>query len=561
MVSGGCGSVRRMDAITRNIIASIDSKPRDVGAYRDLMALQADLRSRGELEHDSLLECRRVISAAIMGGWADAVDLESLGGYLRDALTYDGPFDFDAYMQALEFDRSPESRLWLPRRKQLWRLYKEIQWFETDPDAEFLEVDMPPRTAKSSNCTGALTWHMGRDPLHSNLMTAHSDKLTKHFYQQCIQFVSDPEYRFNEIFPDAPLVWQSSEDEALSLRKHGAYPSCTCRSVEGTLTGAVEVGEGGWLYADDLIKDLEEAMSPRRLQSKWEAYVNQCYDRRKSGAKQLMVGTRWDRYDVAGRMMELHRGERGFHQLTIPALDPVTGKSNFDYMYGVGFDRKYYLDMKRTTDPATWAAKYEGHPVVREGQLYSPDSLERYLSLPDGEPSKVVSVVDTKGSGDDYEAAPIAAKWDSSPKWFIIDFFCDNSAPSVVNRRLAQCLARNGVQQARFESNAAGGRVAEDVDALLREMGALCAVQKKYTGSNKETRILASSQWVIENCVFRDQSLYGQGSDYERAMEQVCGYVLDGKNPHDDAPDALSMLADLLTKAVKPKAEVLRRPF
>ena len=550
-----------MDTITQSIIASIAADPTDLGAYCDLLSLQRQLRRDGADTHEALSACISAVTAAIRAGWADAVGLEFLGGALRDLLTLDAFWDFDAFAQAMEFDRTPESRLWLPRRAQLMDLYREIQWFETDPGAEFLSVSMPPRTGKSSNCGLAMVWHIGRDPMHSNLMTAHSDKLTKHFYHQCLQFVSDPEYRFAEIFPDSPLVWQSSEDEAFSLRKHGAYPTCTCRSVEGTLTGAVEVGEGGWLYADDLIKDLEEAMSPRRLEGKWDAYINQCYDRRKKGAKQLMVGTRWDVADPIGRMTRLHEGESGFHVLTIPALDPKTGESNFDYMYGVGFDRHYYLDMQRTTDRATYAAKYDGEPFVRQGQLYSPDELERYLSLPAGEPSRVVAVCDTKGAGEDYCAMPIAAQWSGSDKWFIIDFMCDNSSPSVVNERVVQFLVKYGVQQVRFESNAAGGKVAEDVEKELKARGALCSVQKKYTGSNKETRILASSPWVLGSCVFRDPSLYESGSDYSIAISQMTSFVLDGKNRHDDAPDAMSMLADLLSKSSKAKARAVRRPF
>lgn len=887
-----------MDALTRNILNYISLNPRDIGAYRDLVSMQRQRRHDGTDEHDALKASLDAVIAAMRGGWADVEGISALMEAHRDLLTLDGKWDFDSFAQAMEIDRTPDSRLWLPRRKQLWRLYRELQWFETDPNAEFLSVSMPPRTGKalafdtpvltkrgwvehgdltirdevagpdglfhrvtaihnpclmeyeveftngevirchgnhewvlydrsrgsvrvietkellnrkltsgnigsrggrytfqlenreplagerkelpvapytlgawlgdgrnqhpdvccaegdqqtvegivadgyeiswnsvhkttgvlyfgfkdlrkalqsvgmcysrrraekhipdcyltasveqrlellaglidtdgtlcagenryhfstsdvelkdtfiqllatfgwrasvcedwskehshitqrracyvigfnptldipcriprkrltsfskqrrvavrsirpisgevwgncitveggvycaghqmvqthnSSNCSMAMVWHLGRDPLHSNLMTAHSDKLTKHFYQQCLQFVIDPEYRFSEIFPDSPLVWQSSEDEAFSLKKHGAYPTCTCRSVEGTLTGAVEVGEGGWLYADDLVKDLEEAMSPRRLQGKWEAYINQCYDRRKTGSRQLMVGTRWDVNDPIGRMTRLHEGESGFHILTIPALDPISGESNFDYLYGVGFDRKYYLDMQRTTDSATYAAKYDGTPFVREGQLYSPDSLERYLELPAGEPDRVMAVVDTKGAGEDYCAMPIAAQWRGSDKWFIVDFLCDHSAPKTVNQRLVNFIDKYGVQQARFESNAAGGKVAEDVAEMLKERGALCAVSKKYTGSNKETRILASSSWVIDNCVFRDTTLYEPGSDYSIAMGQITSYVLDGKNQHDDAPDALSMLADFLSKSLRAKARVTKRPF
>ena len=96
---------------------------------------------------------------------------------------------------------------------------------------------------------------------------------------------------------------------------------------------------------------------------------------------------------------------------------------------------------------------------------------------------------------------------------------------------------------------------------MLKERGALCAVSKTYTGSNKETRILASSSWVIDNCVFRDTTLYEPGSDYSIAMGQITSYVLDGKNQHDDAPDALSMLAEFLSKSLRAKARVTKRPF
>lgn len=545
-----------MDNIALNICAAIDSEPRDLGAYSDLMAFLAE-----SPEHDGLLAARQRITRAIKGGWADARGLELLGGWLRDALTLDGRFDLDAFMQAMEFDRDPESRLWLPRRSRLMRLCRELQWFETAPDAEFLSVSMPPRTAKSSTVSMASIWHMGRDPKPQNLVTAHSDALTQHFYEQLLEFATDRRYRFHEIFPDSPIVWQSAEYESFSLKERNSYPTCTCRSVGGTLTGAVEVGEGGWLVADDLIKELEEALSPRRLQVKWEKFVNQCYDRRKKGSKVLMIGTRWAVEDPIGRMLELHEGEAGFHELTIPALDPKTGESNFDYLYGVGFDRHYYLDMMRTTDKATYAAKYDGKPVVREGQLFNPDDLERYLTLPSGEPSQVVAVVDTKGTGVDYEAMPVLAQWDGNPRWYLVDCICDNGKPDSVNVRVAQCVERNGVQRVQFESNNGGDEYAKQVGRMLAEAGHLCAVQTKRTSSNKETRILAAQPWIQEHVVFPDSSRYGQGTDMDRFMGQLFGYVLDGKNPHDDAPDSLSMLANMLARRTKAKATAVRRPF
>lgn len=548
-----------MDTTSLQIFSHIKQNPKDIGAYHDLIAWLRHLSTSNTPDLECGRELRRHIAHELRHQSHQIEVVSCLGETLRDCLTIDGRHDFDCFMQAMEFDRTPEERYWLPRRNHLMRLCKGIQWLEDDPNAESLSISLPPRTGKSTMGGLAMTWHIGRYPLDSNLMTGYSDKLTKHFYVQGLDFVTNDEYRFNEIFPDSPFVWKSAEDEAFSLRKHKSYPTLTCRSIEGTLTGAVEVGEHGWLYSDDLVADLEEAKSPNRLNNKFEAYINQAYDRRKKGAKQLMVGTRWDVNDPIGRMYDMHAGNEGYRSINIPALDPKTGESNFDYLYNVGFDRKYYLDMKAATDEATWCAKYEAKPFVREGQLYDADSLNRYLTLPTEEPEEVVAVVDTKDKGVDYCVMPIAKRWND--KWYITDVICDNSLPEIIEERLIMKIEQEGVQLVRFESNSAGGMIAKNVAEKLQQRNINCCVTTKYTSSNKETRILQSSPWVKSKCLFRDESAYKMGSDYGIFMNQMMTYVLEGKNAHDDAPDSMSMLSDFLTKRVKAKATAVARPF
>ena len=58
--------------------------------------------------------------------------------------------------------------------------------------------------------------------------------------------------------------------------------------------------------------------------------------------------------------------------------------------------------------------------------------------------------------------------WDA---YYLDDVVCDNSLPEVVEPRVVDLYVRNGVQLARFESNSAGGRVADDVAAACRERG------------------------------------------------------------------------------------------
>lgn len=549
-----------MDKTSKDILTYIKTNPTDTNAYRDLMMWLRHLaRQQHTPDLEASRELRGVIGKQLQTGQLNVSQISILGETLKASLTLDGRYDFDCYMQAMEFDRPAEERFWLPRRDKLMRVCQGLQWLEDDPQAQSLSVSLPPRTGKSTICGFGMSWHMARHPLDSNLMVGYSDKLTKHFYKQGLDFATSPDYRYADIFPESPVVWQSAEDEAFSLQKHKSYPSLTCRSIEGTLTGATEVGECGWLYSDDLIADLEEAQSPNRLQNKWDAYMNQAYDRRKTGAKQLMVGTRWDVDDPIGRMYALHAGDPNYRTINVPALDPTTGESNFDYLYNVGFTTQYYLDMKASIDEITYGAKYDQKPRYREGRLYDPGELEYFTEEPTTPPDQVVAVVDTKDKGVDYCVMPVAKQWNG--KWYITDVICDNGKPELIIERLALMISKHNVQVARFESNAAGGATADKVQKRVNDMGGLCAVTKKYTTSNKETKILQGSGWVKKNCVFRDSSTYRFGSDYSVFMEQLLQYSLDSKNPHDDAPDAMSMLAELLTKRQKAKASPIKRPF
>ena len=559
------------DATTEAILRHIGEHPRDVGAYGDLVAWLRERRRAGDADLAAEAEGRALLSVAPTGGWADVGQMEAMLGHLRSLLVLSAPDDLDCFMQAMEFDRRPERRYWLPRRERLWRLCAELQRLETDPDARGLLVAMPPRTGKSTGCGFAMAWHMGRNPYAANLMVSYSDTICMHFFDQATQLAgyvetqgrkagkAVSEYNYAEIFPDSLVFDRSAQYETLTLGGQQAYPTLTCRSIGGTLTGATEVGEGGWLYADDLVKDLEQAMSPSRLDKLWQQYVNQAYDRRKEGAKLLNVGTIWDVRDPQMRMMEAHEGDPAYRTLVIPALDPDTGESNFEYLYGLGFSRRYYADMRRMTDSATWAAKYEGRPRSRSGLLFPADSLMRYLTLPEGEPDATVAVCDTKDRGEDYLVLLVARSW--AGRWYLTDCVCDNGNPDALRARVTARLVETGCQSCRFESNSAGGRFAKDVADMLGERGALCAVTTKYTGSNKETRILAASPWVTNSLTFRDPSLYSDHDDYGRMMAQVVGYTLEGRVPHDDAPDALSMLADLLSRRAPQRAVPLRRPF
>lgn len=463
---------------------------------------------------------------------------DELYRHIEYILRINAPHDLDSYMLFMEWNREPEKRFWLPRRHVLMPVCQGFQDL-ADDEIDILIVSLPPRVGKSTTGIFAMTWNMGRNPDDANVMSGYGDKLTVGFHSEALDLISGSDYRFNEVFPTSPLKDKSMAAETIDLRRKKRFPSLTCRSVGGGTTGAVEIGSRGWLYCDDMVKDREESLSSDRMDKLYAAYLAQLKDRKKDGAKEVHVGTRWVPNDVIGRVIDLYDGDSRVRIINIPALDE-NGESNFDYLYGVGFTTKYYEDMRRNLVAAgeddEWCAKYMCEPYWKHGQMFPPEELRYYDELPGGEPDAVIAVCDTKGKGGDYCVQPVGYVY--GDRHYIHDVVCDNSLPEKHKPRLVDSLVKNDVSLCRYESNVAGSEIAYQVEEKCREGGLPLRIETKYSTENKETRILADAGWVKERCLFRSAP---PNPDYRKFMDMLTRYTIEGKNAHDDAPDAMSM--------------------
>lgn len=403
-----------------------------------------------------------------------------------------------------------------------------------------------------------MTWRMGKYPDSANVMSGHSDKLTDGFFSEVLSILTDSEtYRWNAIFPGIKMADKSAKNETVDLNRKKRFPTLTCRSVGGTLTGAVEVGENGILYTDDLIEDLEESLNPLRLESKYNAYLNQLKDRKKAGARELMIGTRWCVLDPLGRIKTQYADNPRYRFRVIPAVDGE-GHSNFQYDYGVGFDDAYYADMKESIDDATWCAKYMGSPYVREGLLFPTDELQYFNGvLPDGEPDRKVMTLDIAWGGGDSTAAPIAYVYDDVA--YIVDVVFNNGDKTVTKPEVCEKIARWLPNTVRGEANAGGDEYCDSIDRMLRKRGVHVNIrtQRAPTSMSKLGRIIQYAP-DIKQFYFLDEK--HQDKEYRAFMAELTTFTQNGKNLHDDAPDCLASLADELTHGLA-RVTVMRRKF
>lgn len=464
--------------------------------------------------------------------------------------------DFDSYCIYLEWNREPHKRFYLPRRKVLYPLVQDLQDL-ADGKIDFLGVSMPPRTGKSTLCIFFMTWLMGKNPDTANVMSGHSDKLTDGFYREVLTILTDNEtYLWADVFPTVRLVETSAKNETIDLNRKKRFPTFTARSIGGTLTGAVEISEGGCLYVDDLIEDLEESLNPDRLQAKYDAYLNQLKDRKKEGAKELMVGTRWNVLDPLGRIQQQYADNPRYRFRVIPALNEK-GESNFVYDYGLGFTTEYFLDMKASLDDATWCAKYMGRPYVREGLLFPADELRYYNgTLPDGEPYKV-AVCDVAWGGGDSLAMVFAYVYGNDV--YIHDVIFNKGDKTVTQPVIIGRVKQLMPNKIRFEANNGGGEYADAINEKLRSDGVHINIiaRKAPNNQSKMGRIIQFAP-DIKKFYFRDAK--NRSQEYQAFMDELTMFSQAGKNAHDDAPDSLAMLADELYHGPA-RVEVAARPW
>jgi predicted phage terminase large subunit-like protein len=480
---------------------------------------------------------------------------EKLNNLYKETLLLEAQFKrFDSYMLYLELNREPSKRFWLPRREQLLPVADAIQDL-IDDKLDILTISLPPGSGKSTLEIFLHSMLIGANPDSPSLASGHSNILTNSIYEGVLGIINDKEeYLWHDVYPDWKDPITNAKEQTIDLNKRHRFSSLTCRAIGASLTGATRCEQ--ILTADDLVSGIEEALSMERLDKLWQAYTNDLKSRKKLGCKELHLATRWSVHDPIGRLERMYGDNPRFKCLVIPALNEK-GESNFNYKYGVGFDTQYFEDMRENLDDCSFRALFMNEPIEREGLVYDETELRRYFELPDEEPEVIIAVCDTKDKGTDYCVQIVGYKYGDN--YYIDDVICDNNLPEMVDGRLIECLLRNNVQMANYESNNAGGRVAKDVQQAIKDRGGRTKITTKFTTANKETKIIVNSAWVKEHCLFKAKEKYNKQSDYGRFISMLCSYTMAGKNKNDDVPDAVSMFAEYAQSFVQRRVEVFKR--
>ena len=493
-------------------------------------------------------------------------------------MLFEAPWLLDSYCLYIERNRKPQEAFYLPRRKTLKKVVDKLQALEDD-ELDELFLHQPARTGKSQIITMGTSWHCARNTEVSNLYVTYKEGLGGAFLDGVMEIWTDPTYCHSEVFASR-VARTDAKNHKVDLERKKKYATLSGKGLESGLNG--EYDAYGWLILDDILEGIQDVLNPDILHRKQIVFDNNVMSRKKEQCKLILNGTIWSLHDLyMDRLAFLQNNPEAKHirfdVLKIPALDPETDESNFDYDYGVGFTTSYYRTIRakfeENDDMAGWLAQYQQEPIERDGALFSPQYMNFYNGvLPNEEPLKVVSACDVALGGSDYLSMPVAYVYEDGSV-YIHDVVFDNSEKKYTMPKVVSAIIENKVTSAFFEANAGGEGYKDEVDEKLQKKGYATNLVSKYaqqmilnTGSHaaksairKEQRIWDSAE-MIRKFYFRDDGC--QNQEYRKFMNNVYSFTMTGKNKHDDGPDSLAALAVFLNKGSGAKpAKVVKSPY
>lgn len=484
-----------------------------------------------------------------------------------DVLKLESYERFESFIYYMERKRSYVKRFYQPRRKTLKTVVEDLQSLEDSGSQKFFGLSLPSRTGKSTVCIFFLAWIAMKRPNSHSAMGGHSGILAKGFYKELLNLMTTEDYAFQELFTfwhkkyeNKTFPTDKSADEfTITLGDPDRFATITCRGIDGTWIGAVDVSSDGYLYVDDLVRDREHSLSPQRMENTFQEYLNKMVDRKNDGAKELMVGTLWNVLDPLQRLSVMYGQDDSYVFRRIPALNE-NDESNFDYEIN-GFSTQYYRDMREKLNNAEWMAKFQQQPYVREGLLFPAEEL-MYSDgiIPEGT-WIVTALCDPAFGGADSLSMPVKLKHKETGKQTIIDWVFKKGTQNITIPLVADAIVRNAITELRIEKNSGGGLYADNLKKELERRNCHHCRIILFNASNrmdKMERIKAYSDYVKDNYYFLTETRYlpapqndkengiirfRRSEMYNNAMNELHMITSEGKNPHDDSADSITNMA------------------
>lgn len=240
---------------------------------------------------------------------------------------------------------------------------------------------MPPGSAKSVYSSVVFPTHfLGRKKKSSLIVASYGSELPRKFGRRARSIIKQPIYE--RIF-DTTLSEESAAVDEWALTNGSEW------MARGILTG-ITGNRVDCVVWDDLMKGREQADSEQIRNKTWDAYFDDLMTRKKPGACEVGINTRWHEDDPAGRILPHdYDGESGWvkgadgndwYVLCLPAecdrKDDPLGRKIGEILWPEWFTPEHFAPFKKSA--RTWSALYQQKPAPDSGDYFKAEWLKPY---------------------------------------------------------------------------------------------------------------------------------------------------------------------------------------
>lgn len=415
-------------------------------------------------------------------------------------------------------------------RPHLRQLCDRLNDFYHLNDYNNLIIQMPPRHGKSRTLTNFSAWILGKNEDDKIITASFDDALAQDFSRHTRDIIQEEkgsvdDIVYSDIFDSRIKQGDASYKKWALQGKFFSYKGC---GINGSVTGR----GGNWIIIDDPIKDAATAYNPLMLEKIWLWYTGTMLSRQEKGCKKIICMTPWAKDDLASRLLL----DDDWDVITMPAL-----KDDGTMLCDDLLSRDGYEELKKVADENIFMANYQMQRLDIKGKLYS--SFKTYTEIPkdkDGNEvvNSIVSYTDTADEGTDYLCTIYAKK--SMGYLYVTDVYYTQDPQEVTEGETCDRMMRNGTRVAHIESNNGGRGFARNVRAMILAKGGRCQILWFHQSKNKRARILTEAPTVQEFLLFPEN----WKALWPKFYEALNTYQKEGKNKHDDAPDAVTGLIE-----------------
>ena len=425
-------------------------------------------------------------------------------------------------------------------REFLKELCKTLQDFYDGQD-EVLIINMPPRHGKSRTVGMFVEWILGKNKNEKIMTGSYNETLSTMFSKNVRNNILEEKADTEKIvYSDLFESKIKQGDGAMNLWSlEGGYNNYLATSPTGTATGF----GCSLMIIDDLIKNAEEAYNETVLEKHWDWYTNTMLSRLEENGKIIIIMTRWAEGDLAGKAIEHYKAEnKRVKHVLMEAL-----KTDGTMLCDEILSKKSYESKVRAMGADIASANYQQKPINLKGKLYN--SFKTYVDIPrdaSGHPlfTSIKNYTDTADEGSDYLCSIVYGEYQKEA--YILDVYYTKEAMEVTEPYVAKMLYENDVNIANIESNNGGRGFARAIERILREKHKSNKTRVKWfhQSKNKKARIISNATWIMDHVYF-PVNRRDKWPEYFEAMNK---YQKEGKNKHDDAPDATTGIAEKVGK-------------